>query len=78
MMAENLASRDGRPVLDLEDEREVTVQEFSFSGGGTGGGGLAGRGGGVYGALWRGGGGAGRFLAPVMGLGQGVDVWLWE
>lgn len=47
MMAENLASSDGLPVLDLVAGREVQMPEFSFSWYGTGGGGRrgAGRGG---------------------------------
>lgn len=31
MMAENLASKDGLPVLDLVIGHEVLVLEFSFS-----------------------------------------------
>lgn len=73
-MAENLASRDGRPVLDLAAGREAQAAEFSFSreegGGGrcrgAGRGGLGGRAGGAEGGAEGfasdGGGGARRFL----------------
>lgn len=39
MMAENLASREGLPVLDFVAGREVQWLEFSFSWYGGGGGG---------------------------------------
>lgn len=38
MIAENLASREGLPVLDLMVGREIEVPEFSFSWFGGGGG----------------------------------------
>lgn len=90
-MAENLASRDGLPVLDLVVGRAVKAPEFSFSwleggAGGGGRGGRAGRGGGAaIGSLSDGGGGARRFLLLsgvefVLGLGleRGVEVLLWD
>lgn len=73
MMAENLASRDGRPVLDLVAGREERAAEFSFSRDEGGGGrrGLGGRAGGAEGLASDGGGGARRFL-----LLRGVElVW---
>lgn len=91
-MAENLASRDGRPVFDLAAERGARVSGFSFwdeGGGGrcsaAGSGGLCGRVGGAGGFTSEGGGGARRFLllrgveaALRFGLEQGVEVWLWD
>lgn len=92
-MAENLASKDGRPVLDLVVGREVQVPEFSFSWYGTGGGGrrgvgrggLAGQVAGTQGSWSEGGSGARRFLllvdveqGVVLGLAQGVEVLLWD
>lgn len=92
MMAENLASRDGRPVLDLVAGRETQEAEFSFwderGGGrcrGAGRGGLGGRVGEAGGFMLEGGGGARRFLllrgvepALQFGLEQGVEVLLWD
>lgn len=87
MMAENLASRDGLPVLERGVGRE-TQFSFSWYGGGGGrreagggGGGLLGKMGGVYGWLPYGGGGARRFLLllgaeVLMGLEEGVEVLL--
>lgn len=88
MMAENLASRDGLPVLERGVGRE-TQFSFSWYGGGGGrreaagggGAGLLGQVGGAYGWPSDGGGGARRFLlllgAEVLtGLEEGVEVLL--